>query len=123
MEAITRRGHLETAANPNTRTDYVVSLGGEVVGLCRVEVRYIPDQAILTPASFAAYLKGLAALPWTHLEEITASVVNDLNNELVPRWVQVSVSGNSADMAHRVTIEDRQPRWDNPILLSRIGSA
>jgi NADPH-dependent 7-cyano-7-deazaguanine reductase QueF len=123
MDAIARRDHLGTAANPNTRTDYLVSLSGEIAGLCRVEIRYIPDQAILTPASFAAYLKGLAAHSWTHLEEIAASIVSDLNNELVPRWVQVSASGSSADMAHRVTVEDRQPRWDNPVLLSRIGSA
>ena len=57
------------------------------------------------------------------LEDLEKELIEyDLNNELIPRWVQVTVLGTSADMAHRVTLEDRQPRWDNAALLSRMSA-
>jgi NADPH-dependent 7-cyano-7-deazaguanine reductase QueF len=122
MDPLARRDYVTTIDNPNTRIDYVVSLSGVMTDLCRVEVRYIPDASILTPDALATYLHTLANLTWTHLEEIAASIVSDLNNELVPRWVQITVAGTNDAFTHRVTLEDRQPRWDNPVLLSRIGS-
>lgn len=122
MDAIVRRGHLTTAANPNSRTDYIVALSGKIGALYTVDIRYIPDEAILIPDSLATYLGTLATVQWPHLEALAASIVSDVNNELVPRWVQITVSGISAGMSHRVTLEDRQPRWDNPVLLSRIAS-
>jgi len=121
MDAILRREHLETGDNLNSKIDYIVTLSGTMAGTYQVNIRYIPDLAILNPASLKTYLTKLAAMEWDRLEAVGLTILNDLNNELVPRWVQVTVSGNSADMAHRVTLEDRQPRWDNPKLLSRIG--
>ena len=76
---------------------------------------------LLKPEALKAYLDAVGALEWTHLESLGLSILSDLNNELVPRWVQVAVSSTSAGMNHRVTLEDRQPRWDNPGLLARIN--
>jgi NADPH-dependent 7-cyano-7-deazaguanine reductase QueF len=122
MDAIIRREHLETAENLNAKVDYVVILSGTICEARRVDIRYIPDMAILKPESLSTYLVALETMNWENLEALGLTILNDLNNELVPRWVQVMVSGTSAGLAHRVTLEDRQPRWDNPALLSRMGS-
>ena len=51
-------------------------------------------------------------------------ILDDVNNEVVPRWVQVTVTAPGDRAAgvdgHGVMLEDRQPRWDNPALLSRL---
>ena len=120
MDATLRREHLETGENLNAKIDYVVTLSGTISETCRVDIRYIPDLTVLKPASLNTYLSTLSALGWDHLEALGLAILNDLNNEVIPRWVQITVWGKSADMAHRVTLEDRQPRWDNPALLSRI---
>lgn len=122
MDAILRREHLETGENLNTKVEYVVTLSGTISQTCQVEIRYIPDLAILKPASLKTYLATLGALKWESLEALGLTILNDLNNQLIPRWAQITVSGTSADLAQRVTLEDRQPRWDNPALLSRISS-
>jgi 7-cyano-7-deazaguanine reductase len=124
-----RRGLLATESNPVQRIDYVVTLEGHVAGsgdrpaLC-VSVRYVPDKLLLTPRGLRAYLEGLAALGWRSVEETAVTVLEDLNNELVARWVQVAVSMREPRAgldAHRVLVEDRQPRWENPGLLSRLS--
>ena len=122
MDAIFRREHLETVANPNLKIDYIVTLSGTVNDGCRVEIRYVPDVTVLKPESVKTYLTALGTMNWFMLEALGLTILNDLNNELVPRWTQVTVLGTCAELAHRITLEDRQPRWDNQILLSRIGS-
>ena len=122
MDAILRREHLGTDTNLNTKVEYVVTLSGSVSGTCQVEIRYIPDLTILKPITLKTYLGTLSTMNWENLEALGLTILNDLNNELIPRWVQVTVLGTSADMAHRVTLEDRQPRWDNAALLSRMSA-
>lgn len=122
MDTLVRREHLDTAENPNMRLDYVISLSGQIANLCRVDIRYVPDRAILTPASLTIYFERLRSVPWPRLEDVAVAMINDLNNELVPRWVQLKVSGESDGLEHHITLEDRQPKWDNPALLARIGA-
>lgn len=121
MDQIVRREHLETIENANSTLDYIVTFTGVISDTVSVQVRYVPDQAILKPESLHTYLAALGSVDWTHLENLGLTILNDLNNELVPRWVQVTVLGTSHDLNHEVKVEDRQPRWDNPVLLSRIG--
>ena len=122
MDALVRREHLETVENPNTRLDYVISLSGDIAGLCRVDLRYVPDRVILAPESLTIYFERLQSVQWARLENVAVAMVSDLNNELVPRWVQLKVSGRTDGLEHHVTLEDRQPKWDNPALLARIGA-
>ena len=120
MDSHTRRSRLTTAQNPESRLDYIVSLresfeGGEVL------VSYVPDRFILVPDSLGDYLSAVDAFTSRNLEETAATILGDLNNELVPRWVQVAVSRlHDGAIRHRVAVEDRQPKWDNPGLLSRL---
>jgi 7-cyano-7-deazaguanine reductase len=120
MDAISRRERLETNDNFDARIDYIVTLSDAVNESYKVDIRYIPDRTILKPEALKAYLDDVGALEWLHLESLGLAILSDLNNELVPRWVQVVVSATSATMKQRVALEDRQPRWDNLALLSRI---
>ncbi|MCW9001344.1 MAG: hypothetical protein OQJ87_01365 [Rhodospirillales bacterium] len=129
LDPLQRRKFLETEANPNTRLDYVSTLDGSIQvgedGNTIVTVRYVPDKQILQPKAFITYLGVLNSIDWPSIEESAATILDDLNNEVIPRWVQVtlehSTPGDDGGLrSHRVMLEDRQPRWDNPTLLSRL---
>ncbi|MCW9034371.1 MAG: hypothetical protein OQJ97_09135 [Rhodospirillales bacterium] len=132
MDVISRRELLLTNQNPETRLDYVVTLGGELIHgedhdyPSQVRLRYIPDHYTLTPDSFSIYLDRLSDTNWPSLETVATALIDDLNNELVPRWVQVriEITPHSETPAHfhSVTLEDKQPKWNNPELLARLES-
>ncbi|MDA0676336.1 MAG: hypothetical protein O3A88_08290 [Proteobacteria bacterium] len=125
-----RRALLETANGPATHAEYLVSLSGTLslppAGPVTVWVRYVPDRRVVAPQTFGAYLAAVAAAPWPSLEHAAAAILDDINNELVPRWIQVRIvqaSGATADPGlprHDVLLEDQQPKWENPSLLSRL---
>ncbi|MAF48664.1 MAG: hypothetical protein QF603_19030 [Alphaproteobacteria bacterium] len=130
MDILTRRSHIETTRNPDERLDYLVTLNGTLqmgkgASVCHVVIRYIPDQHILSPESFARYLKALGGIEWSHLEEAAAAILEDMGNEVVARWIQVNASTGSEDPTsvpgHQVVLEDKQPQWENPGLLARLG--
>ncbi len=129
MDLLKRRALLETQSNPDAGHDYVVTLSGTVSGLfahgpATVTLRYVPDRHLLSPSSLEGYLKTIGDLDWSSLEGAATVIRDDLNNEIVPRWLQVSLQ--APDDAHRIVqhhdvmLEDRQPKWDNPSLLSRL---
>ena len=84
-------------------------------------IRFTNSPWTFTRDGLAAALGGL---DWKTLEAVAVAVLDDVNNEVVPRWVQVAVSYENADAGererHAVLIEDRQPGWDNPSLLARL---
>lgn len=114
-----RRERLATAASPDSRHDFLVELRGQPTSDIRLRVRFVPDLLVLHPAAFTAYLTELVILPGG-LEGLAMAVLDDLNNELVPRWVEVTAESD-APLFHRVVVEDRQPQWDNPALIARLG--
>ncbi len=129
MDAKERRGLLATRSNPDARLDYVSALEGYIEPAARAQrttvgMRYVPDKLIIDPVAFGRYLGALGALPWESLETVAVTILDDINNEIVARWVQVALSApNGAHPGldnHGVMVEDRQPKWDNPALLSRL---
>jgi 7-cyano-7-deazaguanine reductase len=116
-------------ANTGVRLDYVVSLDGHMAPAddgapTRVGLRYVPDRLVLDPAALGRYLGALGATGRSSLEAVAAMILDDVSNEVVPRWVKVTVSAPDAGHPgidhHGVMLEDRQPGWDNPALLSRL---
>ena len=104
-------------------------MGGHIAPAGRGErptvgVRYGPDKLLIGPAAFGRYLGALGTLPWESLEQVAVTILDDINNEVVARWVQVALSvPNDAHPgvdSHGVMLADRQPKWDNPALLSRL---
>lgn len=124
-----RRGHLATRANPSPGLDFVVTHGAKLrieglPGQVALTLRYVPDRLVVAPEAFEAYLAALSGEHWCCLEEVAAAVLEDLNNQLVARWVHATLGVQPGPgrfhEAHRVMLEDRQPGWDNPALLARL---
>lgn len=127
-----RRAPLTSSANPAPRLDYRVTLSARLTanpgpaGGARITVDYIPDRLLLDPAGLSRYMTGLSGLPWSGPEALGVAILDDINNEIVPRWVRVTIHathGGGEDTAvpsgarvsrpsHRVILEDRQPHWD-----------
>ena len=123
-----RRAHLTTAANPDPRHDYVVSLSGALpppflAPQVTATLGYVPDRLVLARPAFTAYLAALSAGEWATLEAMATTVLADVNNELVPRWVHVYLAAAGDGERYSVTLVDHQPNWDNPSLLARLGPA
>ncbi len=125
--ALKRRNLIATHSNPTYSLDYVATLKGKIPVASsgrsiRVTVRYVPDKLVFDDASWATYLASVGLIG-EGLEAVAATVVADLNNELVPRWVHVhlSDSDDTVSSGHGVVMEDRQPNWDNPELLRRLA--
>ena len=80
-----------------------------------------------TDAAFGRYLETLTSVEWGSLEELATAILGDFSNELVARWMRVVMTSPEGAYpgvgTHQVMIEDRQPGWDNPALLSRVPKA
>ncbi len=123
MDILQRRGHLAVSPNPDPAKEYVATLEGSMeAGKIEVALRYVPDREILDPGSFAAYLDVLGGMAWDSLEKAAVTIIDDINNEVVPRWARIVLSMKEGGAAggHSVLLEDRQPKWDNPALISRL---
>ncbi|MDA1097984.1 MAG: hypothetical protein O2967_03285 [Proteobacteria bacterium] len=118
-----RRACLQTAANPATDRDRISILSGELPTSSllggtpiHVDLRYIADRDIIAATALALYFQAAAHEPCETLEGYADMVLNDLNNELVPRWIWLRLQGNG----HQVIQQDRQPGWNDPGLLTTL---
>jgi len=118
-----RRGRLAVVANPAPWHDYLVRWTMAMASGTRLVIDSVPDRWILTPTALTAYLATLEAESWPTLEGLAVTVLDDLNNELVPRWVQVTIWGRQGAIRQCALADDRQPDWDNPGLLARLEPA
>lgn len=128
MDLMERRAILQCTPNPDKQLDYIVTLAGHLPnsrGQSRkVTVRYVPDRDILDSRTLGSYLEALADQDWPTPEDLSVTILTDVNNEVVARWIQISLSMperlHHAVETHAVVLEDRQPGWDNPSLLGRL---
>jgi len=128
-----RRARLTICANPEPRQDFVVTRTGDVTGAvadltAHIRLRYVPDRGLITRDGWRDYLRGLSEQPFDTVEALTAAILADVANQLVPRWLDVRVHANeplgsgAGSAAHEVIMEDRQPTWRNPALAARLGT-
>jgi 7-cyano-7-deazaguanine reductase len=125
-----RRSEISAEPNPDTHHDYIVEIKGHVTlpaaatSPAALALRYVPDRLVINPASLGGYLRKLDELSLTTLESIATTILDDINNEIVARWVQVRLTSpddlHSGIQSHVVILEDRQPGWNNQELLSRL---
>lgn len=121
MEAFERRALLETEPNPVAHRDYVVTLHGRV-GATDVELRYVPDRDIVTRPALTRYLDSMAGLDWRGIEDLGVTVTEDFFDVAIARWVEVILRSEDEDGSRiEFLAEERQPAWNNPRLLDRIG--
>lgn len=120
MTPLERRALLTTLANPAPAGDYVVTLEGAAGDGRRVVLAYVPDRLVVERPAFAAYLAAVARLDWPSLEGLGTSLLDDINDVLVPRWLRVTLRQEAGGVAHGLRLEDRQPRWANDRLLAGV---
>ena len=120
-----RRERLITRPNARPKIDYIVGLQGFTIAMAGrdaidVALRYVPDRMLLEGAAWTHYLDELRAPDGVRIEELATTILDDVANEVVPRWLGVSLERRSgAGPGLSVMVEDRQPQWDNPALLAR----
>ena len=120
-ERAMRRKWLVVIQNPAPWHDTLVGWSGTLADGRSLAVEYVPDRLVLAAPAFAAYLEALGAVNWPSLEAVVTAVLDDLNNQLVPRWVRVCGGLSRGEIRHHVAADDRQPGWDNPVLLAAPG--
>ena len=127
MDVQSRRALLTCDSNPNNMSDYLISLGGSLMmedhGTFDIRVTYVPDSFILNFASFHSYLMALGTSTEMTPEHYGKTLLEDINNELVPRWVRVTLIGRRAATvggSYRCLFQDSQPNWSNPSLTAAV---
>lgn len=115
----TRRALLVTQPAPHPRHDALVNLTGTMSEIS-VRLRYVPDRDILIPESFATYLQILPTEAAGLLEETAQTILEDINDQVIPCWLEVLASSGNGQIQHEVRIEDRQPKWQDRGLLDRL---
>lgn len=129
LEIYQRRNLIQTEPNPGTRIDYVVTLQSNLTGTkdvfpARLTLRYVPDRLILKTSNLAEYYAEIASIEFENFEAAAVLLMDDFNNELVPRWISLRLDKQTADndqvFHHETALEDRQPKWGNPRLLDRL---
>lgn len=117
-----RRALLRTEGSPERLNDILVLLDATCCDdRVQIVLQYVPDRLVLPHGVLKQYLAALSGPVTNTLESLALTVLDDINNEIVPRWAQVVVSeGSTQEGEHRVLVEDRQPKWDNQALLARV---
>jgi len=124
-----RRHLVRTVANPDPGSDYVARFEIETtpsfaLGPLKFIARYVPDKLLLEPSCLRDYFHELTQPEWPTLEALALAMLDDFRNEVIPRWIEIVVSPSESSLEiarHSVLVKDRQPQWDNPNLLARLG--
>ena len=121
-----RRAVLETAPNPDSDLDYVITLSGIIQTdippiphtNVSVNLRYVPDREITMPVPWRVYLDVLGDQSWGTLEELAVTALADINDQLIPRWMELSVTSLTGESKHSILLSENQPEWNNPSIPS-----
>ena len=114
-ERVARQEAIRIATAPPSRPEILLRTEGVFPPSHKIRIRYVPDRYLLPEGAFDEYLGTVPKESWVDVHEAAFVILDDLNNQLVPKWIQVAVE-TRADAA---LIEDRQPQWQNAPLLSR----
>lgn len=131
MDTVARRKLIKSKpyANPQREvvTEFRCQLNLPRGKRIAMHVRYVPDKLLLVTDEYAQYLSSFETVEYSDVfsEELAALLVDDINSEISPRWVHVHMdityAGGVNGMQKSVTLEDRQPGWDNAQILYRIA--
>jgi 7-cyano-7-deazaguanine reductase len=128
MQTSERRSTLSTSPNPDMTLDYIISLSGTIQthippiphSNVSITLYYVPDREIAMPEPWRNYLDILASHKWETLEELAVTVLADIKDQLIPRWAELSIISLTEASQHSILLNENQPGWSNPSLLSAI---
>lgn len=94
---------IKTNSIEDTRKDWLLIV--EIDDPVNISITVIPDKLTADHSSIILYLKEMAAKEWKNPEQMILNVIEDINNTLVPKWLDVVYEKNGVTLK----IEDRQP--------------
>jgi len=115
-----RRDLLITTPAPQPRHDAVVILENSF-GDVHLRLRYVPDRDVLLPDSLGSYVDAIGAMDYSSFEATAQTILEDINDQVIPSWLEVTLRQSTRDTHHEVRIEDRQPGWKDRGLLDRLA--
>ena len=115
------RTFLKTTQNPNPKLDYITELRNQLSSTLWVTLTYVPDKLLLRPEAFISYLEATLPTLAEPYENFAHIFLEDVNNEVVPRWLRIEVISEK-DPTRRIVLIDRQPKWNNAPLLASLSS-
>ena len=124
-----RRKLIQPSKNPRKDSDYIIQLkhklapkGLDAARGVELKLFYIPDKLIVGAQDYDKYLLYFETKvdDYNSFEKLGSDIIDDLNNELIPKWIHLSITAEHAQTMHSLSFEERQPNWDNSFLLSRL---
>lgn len=88
---------------PDGRKNWVISV--ETKEPIYLKVRFVPDKLIAEHGSIKNYIAWVLTQTWPSPEEMILTIIEEINNELVPKWVEVFYSKNGVS----IKLEEQQP--------------
>lgn len=111
--------HLSAHTNPHPTLDYIVEFTLTLAEHTQINLRYVPDKHVLEASEILDCAETLHRQSGS-LEPLAHLLIEEINNAIIPRWVRVEIIQASPALTQRVVMEDRQPKWDNAFLISRM---
>ena len=127
MDIHKRRSILKCRENPELKVEYLVFFSGNLMlegqVYYDVQLTYVPDRVVLDGSCLQSYLSIVEEVKEATPEVAGRVILEDTNNELVPKWIRVSILGHigqNEGPTYRCLFQDRQPNWSNPELISAV---
>lgn len=116
---------LASFQNPYRNKTYTVSIVQEITLGSQTflfGLRYAPDKLLIDHEGLAGYLEQIVAHNPKKAEILAHDILEDVMNQIIPKWIEVNLRQNPNKFGQNIliTIEDRQPGWEEDALLKRL---
>ncbi len=116
---------LASAPNPYRNRAYIVSISQAVTlneQAFQFGLRYVPDKLLLDHRGLTDYLQKKLLHGAMTMEALAHDVLEDITDQIIPKWIEVNLrlQENKLGQNILITIEERQPNWENETLLKRL---
>lgn len=98
---------IKNSANPDSRKNWLITV--EINSPVFVSLRMVPDKLVAEHSSIKNHISEIALQNWSNPEEMILAIIEDVNNELVPKWLEVVYKNKGLT----IKIEDLQPGLTN----------
>jgi len=94
---------LKTYPNPDSRKNWLIVV--KIEEPVQIRIRMVPDKLIANHQELKSHIRKIAAQDWGTPEEMTLNIIESVNNDLIPKWLDVIYECDGIS----VRLEDRQP--------------
>lgn len=95
--------NITSSNNSDQRKNWLITV--EITNPVKISVTYIPHKLIADHKSLKIFLNEKANEEWDTPESMTLNIIENINNELVPKWLKVTYEYEGIV----IEIEDSQP--------------